>query len=102
MQLSKDFNFLKARKTAIVEIPELGITVKIRELSIKQLDQVGKDVVSQLALMIIDDDGNQVFVTEADKANLAEMPATLSEKIFTVANQLGGVTEAAQEETVKN
>ncbi len=102
MFLDKSIDFLKSRKVVKVELPDIGRTVLIRELSIKQLAQSGKDLVAQLALMIVDEGGNQVFTTENDMANLAEMPSSISEKIFSAANNMAGITPASQEELVKN
>ena len=101
--LSREFRFIKARKTEKVEIPELGCVIILRELSVKQMAQIDRgDLVGQLAMMIIDESGDTMFTSPADLANLAEMSATVSTKLFEAMNRLAATTQTAQEEVLKN
>lgn len=104
MYLNRSIQFLKARKTREIPLPELGdgYAVIIRELSVSQMTEIDRNLVKQLAMMIIDAEGNQVYRTEEDLANLAEMPAWISTRIFEAANEMSGVSPAAREEILKN
>jgi sensor domain CHASE-containing protein len=58
--------------------------------------------VKQLAMILVDPDGNLIYQTDEDLANLAEMPATVSTRIFKAFNTLSGISEDAKDEIVKN
>ena len=103
--LSSDVVFAKARKTEEVYIPELGCTVILRELSVKQLAEIAlekSDPVRQLAMMIVDESGELLFTTPGQIENLAEMSASVSAKLFDVLNKMTGVSTAGQDELLKN
>lgn len=100
--LSRGVNLGAARKTMLVEVPELDCTVILRELSISQISNIDKDITQQLALMIVDEQGQRVYTSPEDLANLAELSASVSTRLLTAAAKLNGISQAAVDESIKN
>lgn len=100
--LSRGVNLGAARKTMLVEVPELECTVILRELSISQISNIDKDITQQLALMIVDEQGQRVYTSAEDLANLAELSASVSTRLLTAAAKLNGISQAAVDESIKN
>jgi hypothetical protein len=103
--LGSDYKFLRARKTKEVEITLGGeqFTVILRELSVRQLAKIkDMDAIEQLAEMIVDADGNQVYTTPDQIANLAELPPLVAKQLFDALSGLMGTSVQGQEETLKN
>lgn len=90
------------RRTAIVEAPEWECQIRLRELSAGQLRELDADVSKQLSLMIIDDNGERVYKTDEDIAELREMPAAMQERLLKTAAKLNGLDAASTDETIKN
>ena len=69
-------NFAAKRKTVTVDVAELDDSITLRTLSVGQItalnDSDEKNPAKQLALAIVDDDGQQVYDpnSEEDLANL--------------------------------
>lgn len=91
------------RRIAIVEAPEWNCRVRLRELSHGQYLQLNADstVLQQLAMMIVDDDGKQVFAVE-NANELADLSPFLLERLVKAAQDLNGVSQAALDATIKN
>ena len=100
--LSRDLSLAAARKTITVEIPELECAVILRELSLAQLSKLDNDTVHQLAMMIVDENGERLYTTDEDLANLAEMSAGVSTRLLVAAAKLNGISQTAVDESIKN
>jgi hypothetical protein len=99
-------DFGARRRTILVEVPELGETFRLRALSVAQVETIrefgGRDTaVHQLAMAIVDDQGQRLYTTDEDLANLREMAITVSQILVTALNSLHGITAEAQEGLVK-
>ena len=99
-----DIVFLKERKREKVYIPELDCTIIVQELSVKQMNDLtnAKDLVGQLAQMIVDETGVPIFKTPEQIANLAEMSASISSRLFEAVNRMSATSAAGQDTLLKN
>lgn len=100
--LTRGVNLGAARKTVKVDAPELDCEIILRELSVAQITAIDKDVIKQLALMIVDETGQRIFTTDEDMANLAELSASVSTRLLMAAAKLNGIGQAAMDESIKN
>ena len=100
--LNRSMNLAQMRKTVDVECPEWSLQVRLRELSAGQLPQLDQDVSKQLALMIVDDNGDRIYVTPEQIDQLREMPAMLQQRLLEAAAELNGMTPKAADEAIKN
>jgi hypothetical protein len=101
--ITRDFKFASARKTIEVDCrPELEATIRLRALAVGQMKQLQSDSTSTLALMIVDEEGRQLYTTEEDLQNLAEMPLSLANRLMEQAAELNGISKAAMETARKN
>lgn len=107
----------RPRRTITVELPELGGTVIVRELSEGErsryegsfLDKEGKPKVSSLddarrrliVESVVDADGNKVF-TPDDIPAIRDMGASAASRMYNAARDVSGFTDADIEELVKN
>jgi hypothetical protein len=100
--IGRELRLASARKTVTVDIPELECAVILKELSIAQLGNLDNDTVKQLAMMIVDEQGNRIYTSEEDLANLAELSASVSTRLLVAAAKLNGISQSAVDESVKN
>jgi len=100
--LSRGFDFASKRKIKIVDVPELECKVILKKLSIGQLDELENDITKQLALMIVDEHGDRIYVTPDEIAILREMESEVAMRLLKEASTLNGATAEAVEEAVKN
>jgi hypothetical protein len=101
--LGADIQFAQYLKTVTVELPEYECAVILRQLNCGQsLTLDPKNIVLYVAMMIVDENGNRVFTTDEDLANLANMSSLVFDRILTAANELNAASEKAMETTVKN
>lgn len=103
--LSSARSFVSACKTVEVDCPEIDCTVRLRGLTLKQVQQsnLGKDQISeQLALMIVGEDGQPIFTTPEEIRQLDDLPAVVGTRLLEAAAKLNGISQAAIDEAVKN
>jgi hypothetical protein len=105
--LDRQMNFEARRKTKTVDIPEWGCAVILRELSIAEAQQLltdpaMRDPARQLALSIVDENGQRLFTSDDDIANLARMSSTVAARLIEQATELNGFSAAAVEAAKKN
>jgi hypothetical protein len=101
--LTVNVDFAKACRRTKLEIPELECTIIIQELNVAQLSQIKTgDLVGQLAMMIVDEDGHTIFNTPQELARLAKMPSHISEQIFETFKKFTATNEEVQQEILKN
>lgn len=99
---NRDILLASSRKTVKVDVPELDCEIILKELSVAQLNSIDKDATKQLAMMIVDAEGNRVFETEEDVRALSELSATIFMRLMTAAAKLNGIGQAAIDESIKN
>ena len=119
MRLSKD-DILKAAENTPeeVSVPEWGGTVLVRgmtgkerdafEVSLMQPGRGGRREVNAVnvrakvvARCVVDDDGNRMF-TDAEAADLGDLPAAGLERLYAVAARLSGMSDGEQEELTRD
>ena len=100
--LDRSMSLARARRIITVEAPEWDCVVRLRELSAGQLRDLDADVSKQLSLMIVNDEGERIYTTDEDIAELREMSAVLQNRLLTAAATLNGVSQAAVDEAIKN
>lgn len=101
--LGRDAILAAKRKTVEVDCPELGGSILIRELSVSQARHIDtEDVAKQLAMMIVDEEGNLLFGDEDGIKALGELGANTVIRLMTAAAKLNGIGQAAVDEVVKN
>lgn len=100
--LPRGFKFAAKRKTVVVEVPELECKIILKALSIGQLEQLDNDITNQLALMIVDEQGERIYTTEAEIAELREMDSQIALLLINEASTLNGATAQAVDEALKN
>lgn len=105
--LNASTDLLKLRKTVRVELPETDCTVILREMGYGQLmsldtDEDRRDVVKQLAMMIVNEDGDLIFTTPEDLKRLAELGRKAIVTLAEAAGTLNGSSKEASEELTKN
>ena len=93
-------------KTSSVEIPELGGSVRLREIESRQLaairNEPAYDEFAELARCIVDDNDQRIYTTEEDIDNLRNMGISIFRPLFAAMQELNGVGAKAAEETQKN
>lgn len=99
--LTRSMSLAHKRKTVTVECPEWDCKVILRELSHGQMRELNPDPVLQLSLMIVDDEGNRVYKSDDDIAELREMSWLLLRRLIEAAADLNGISQAAVDETTK-
>lgn len=100
--LRKGTRLADKRQTLDVPVPELGYTVRLRALSIKQLDNIEKNIAAQLALMIIDPEtGDRVYESEDEILELQELSSQTAVHLIKAAGELNGVSKEAMDEHIK-
>lgn len=97
-----------------VFIPEWKGDVYVRALTAKQRDRFEEQVTSGkklnmenlrakfVAMVTVDDKGNQLFRSDEDIKALGQKSARAIERIFTVGQRLNGMTQEDAEELAKN
>lgn len=100
--LSRVVNLAAKRKTVTVELPELGVSVILKELSAGQIRSIEKDIVQQLAMSIVDEAGERIYVSEDDIRALAEMPIHSANILAEHFMELNGVGQDAADAALKN
>lgn len=90
------------RKTQAVEVPELGGAVLLQQLSYRQIENISRDAIEQLALTIVDEEGNRLFATKEEVDSLRDLSSTAITQLMSAATRLNGVSQAAIDETIKN
>ena len=119
MRLSKD-DILKAADNAPeeVNVPEWGGTVLVRgmtgkerdafELSLMTPGRGGRREVNPanvrakvVVRCVVDDEGNRLF-TDAEAAEVGELPAAGIDRVYAVAARLSGMSESDQEEMARD
>jgi hypothetical protein len=90
------------RKTITVEIPELECSIILRELSWKGIVSSEGDTNKRLAMMIVDENGEQVYQTDEEIDSLSDMGATAYARIAAEAGKLNKSTAEAVAELAKN
>ena len=99
-------------KTEIVEVPEWGGAVRVREMTGLERDEFESGIVEAggvenpgaikglraktVALTVIDDDGKRFF-TDADVASLGQLSASALNRVFEVSSRLSGLEADAVE-----
>ena len=97
------------KKRARVEIPELAGAFNVKALTvgqlnaIKQTDDPNNNAI-QLALALIDDDGNLLYDVNnpSDIADLNDMPISVWKPLIDALNDLHGTTKETVDEIKKN
>jgi len=101
--LAREFKFAAALRTERVECPELDGAFILRELTAAQaLDMKGASPIAQLALMIVDENGDRIFTTPEDIENLSNLSITITNRLLLVASRLNGIGQAAVDDAIKN
>ncbi len=98
-------DFAAARNIIKVEVPELGGSFNLRALSIAQMNivkQSDNDAAKHLALVIVDDQGQQMYQTAEEIANLSEMSYSAMKILVDAMNEQNGFNAAALEAAAKN
>jgi len=90
------------RKTVRVDVPDLGCSVILRELSIGQLKGIENDLPAQLALMIIGEDGKRIYNSIEDVKALSELSAAAGTFLMKEAARLNGISQEAMDAALKN
>jgi hypothetical protein len=93
------------RKTVRVEIPETDCVVILRELSSSEVAgmEKNKDIPHQLALMIVDEQGQRIFQTEEEIQNLGEnMGFSTAILLMKEGAKLNGISKEALDDAIKN
>lgn len=100
--LNRTMNLGALRKTITVEVAELGCSVILRQLSVAQLASLSSDLTQQLALTIVDEQGQRIYTTAEDIQALSEMSATAASLLIEQATALNGVSKEAVDQALKN
>lgn len=104
MHLGK-VDFASKRKTVTVEVPELEGSFILRALSLAQLDSLkegeANNTAKLLAMAIVDEQGQRLYTTEEDIANLSEMSVSVMQLLSNAATTLNGISKEAVEEASK-
>lgn len=96
-------SILAARKKTTVEIPEIGDTFILRELSIGEMRKLSSDdLAQQLSMMIVDESGNRRFDDDEGREILSELSASVTMRLIAAAAKVNNVGQAAVDEVVKN
>jgi hypothetical protein len=105
--MNRRIDFAGKRKTVSVEVPELETTIRLRALSVAQLQALQENDpqngIRLLSWAIVDESGQRIYGdTESDLAELKEMSVTVSRLLIDELNRLHGISSAATDATVKN
>lgn len=96
-------SILAARKTTTVEIPEIGETFILRELSVGEMRKLSNDdIAQQLSLMIVDESGTRRFDDEEGVQILSELSASVTMRLIAAAAKINNVGQAVVDDVVKN
>lgn len=90
------------RPEETVPIPEWGVTLRVRGMS--AADAAGLSTLSasdsyaqrMLSLCVCDDDGNQVYPTDADAAEIMGKSLPIVKRLLEAANRVNGIAEAGE------
>lgn len=99
-------------KTQEAEVPEWGGTVRLRQLTLAQLDQVRQDfqggqvsmlkaAANMVAASLVDADGAPLF-TRDEYSRIQERHPKVIERLANICNTLNEFTAAAAESAEKN
>ena len=104
-------------RTEVVEVPEWGGSVVVRELSGRERDVFESSIVKRngqkmsvdmenmrarfVAACVIGDDGQPMFYP-SDVERLGELSAAALERVFSVGRRLAGMTDQDVDELTKN
>ena len=99
--LRSDIVFAEMRKSETVFLPQLQCSVVVREISAGQSMSISDPFV-RLAACLFDESGNQIFKTDADVANLREMPVPVFTLLVAAYSRVSNASVEAQEEVLKN
>lgn len=98
-------DFAAQRRIVTVEIPELQGSFRLRQLSVSHLNTVSTDAPDRLsrllALAIVDDNGEQIYKSEEDIANLKEMSISIFNPLIDAYNDLMGFSQKKVDDTTK-
>jgi hypothetical protein len=105
--LRKDTDLGAKRKTVTVDMPELELSITLREMTYRQFHDGAKDLNSQFALSIVDDENGELVYESGDAFNekfVLELPLTgaaVMERLTQAFLTLHGATKEALEEMSK-
>ena len=104
-------------QTEVVEVPEWGGAVKVQGMTGRDRDAFEAEIIERkgkdfnvnmqniraklVSLSLVNGDGQRVF-TDKDVAALGKKSAVALDRIFTVAQELSGISKADVEELAKN
>ena len=104
-------------QTEVVEVPEWGGSVKVQGMTGRDRDAFEAEIIERkgkdfnvnmqniraklVSLSLVNGDGQRVF-TDKDVAALGKKSAVALDRIFTVAQELSGISKADVEELAKN
>lgn len=97
-------DFASKRKLRTLYLEELGETVHIRSLCVDQLDLMGEYAghkATLLSHLLVDENGQRIYTSEEDLANLGQMPLGAFMKINKAAEELNNLSTIAKDEIEK-
>lgn len=100
--LGRDVKPAAMRRTRVVEMPDLGCVVRLRELSMGEIDTLDNNVIKQLSLMIIDEDGKLIYDSPEGQVELKGMGPSVVTQLVSEALRINGMSKASVDEVLKN
>jgi len=100
--LSRDTDLSKVCRVFKLDIPGTVYTVHVRELGLDEFDNLPKNLPEQLALMIVDENGQLQYTTPEDVERLKKLSLGVMRFIVTEVARLHGASPDAIEAAIKN